>query len=131
MALDKHLVTIVTIYSNISTYYMGRINREGRIGMSEKKSIIGFKIDIIVEPDESGFHAYCPALKGLHTAGDTREEALQNARDAAIAYLESLIKHNDPIPVGIIIRADIERSSTTTTHQISHYTEDLEVACAI
>jgi predicted RNase H-like HicB family nuclease len=99
--------------------------------MSGSKPTIEFKIEIVIEPDESGFHAYCPALKGLHTTGETKEEALQNARDAAIAYLESLIKHNDPIPVGIIIRKDIEGTSTVVTRHITYYTEDLEVACAI
>jgi predicted RNase H-like HicB family nuclease len=99
--------------------------------MSGKKPTIEFRIGIIIEPDEGGFHAYCPALKGLHTAGETKEEALQNAKAAAIAYLESLIKHNDPIPVGIIMRKKVERTSPTATRHISHYTEDLKVACAI
>jgi predicted RNase H-like HicB family nuclease len=94
--------------------------------MSTKKTTIEFKIDITIEPDESGFHAYCPALKGLHVDGDTKEEALQNARDAAIAYLESLIKHGEPIPVGVA-----KRASRGFTSNVSHYTEDLKVACAI
>ena len=68
--------------------------------MQGEKQIIGFKIEVIVEPDEDGFHAYCPALKGLHTCGDTEKEALNNAKDAAIAYLESSIKHGDYIPAG-------------------------------
>jgi len=62
---------------------------------------IQFAINIIVEPDEDGFHAFCPALKGLHVGGDTEAEAIRNATDAAIIYLESLIKHGDPIPVGV------------------------------
>ena len=28
-------------------------------------------VPIVIEPDEGGFHAYCPELKGLHVAGDT------------------------------------------------------------
>jgi predicted RNase H-like HicB family nuclease len=47
--------------------------------------MIKFGVRIIVEPDETGFHAYCPALKGLHTCGETKEEAIQNAKDAALA----------------------------------------------
>ena len=61
--------------------------------------VIKFTIDILIEPDEEGFHAFCPALKGLHVGGRTEKEAIQNATDAAILYLESLIKHGDPIPV--------------------------------
>jgi len=63
-----------------------------------------FKIQIIIEPDGDEFHAYCPDLKGLHTCGNTEQEALVNAQDAAIAYLKSLIKHNEPIPIDIICR---------------------------
>ncbi len=48
---------------------------------------IDLAFDVIIEPDEPGFHAYCPALKGLHVGGDTAEEALQNARDAITAYV--------------------------------------------
>ncbi|MBI5118313.1 type II toxin-antitoxin system HicB family antitoxin [Candidatus Poribacteria bacterium] len=58
-----------------------------------------FEIGICVENDGEGFHAFCPALKGLHVDGDTKEEALENARKAVILYLQSLIKHNEPIPI--------------------------------
>ncbi|MHB1294388.1 MAG: type II toxin-antitoxin system HicB family antitoxin [Anaerolineae bacterium] len=61
---------------------------------------LSFKVCVVVEPDGEGFHAYCPALKGLHVSGDTPAEAVRNAADAACAYIESLIKHNDPLPVG-------------------------------
>ena len=67
-----------------------------------KKEQIAFKIQVIVEPDEGEYHAYCPALKGLHTGGTTREEAYNNAIDAAIAYIETLIEDGNPIPIGVI-----------------------------
>ena len=57
-------------------------------------------IQIIIERDGDGFHAYCPALKGLHTEGNTRLEALYNAHLAAKLYIESCIKHGDSIPTG-------------------------------
>lgn len=69
--------------------------------MMSNEEIIRFTIDITVEPDEDEFHAFCPALKGLHVSGRTEKEAIQNAADAAIIYLKSLIKHGDPIPVGV------------------------------
>jgi len=59
-----------------------------------------FQLVIVVEPDGDEFHAYVPDLKGLHTCGSTEEEALQNAKEAAIAYIQSLIKHGEPIPIG-------------------------------
>ena len=66
------------------------------------ESTITFELDIIVEPDGDEYHAYAPSLKGLHVYGSTEEEALNNAMEAAKAYLLSLIKHGDPIPVGVI-----------------------------
>lgn len=60
------------------------------------------RVRFVVEPDDDGFHAYCPDLKGLHVGGDTVEEALENAMDAAQAYVSSLLKHQDPLPVGAV-----------------------------
>lgn len=68
--------------------------------------VIQFTINIIVEPDDDEFHAFCPALKGLHVGGHTEEEAVRNAVDAGIAYLESLIKHREPIPLGVVMQAE-------------------------
>jgi len=48
------------------------------------KKHIDFQVEIIVEPDGDEYHSYCPALKGLHACGETVDEALSNARDAAI-----------------------------------------------
>jgi predicted RNase H-like HicB family nuclease len=64
--------------------------------------IIRLKVKILVERDDDSFHAYCPDLKGLHVGGDTEKEAVANAVEAVKAYLESLVKHNEPIPVGVI-----------------------------
>lgn len=68
--------------------------------MKREGQPIAFHLTIITEPDGEGFYAHAPALKGLHTCGATEEKALRNAVDAAIAYLESLLKHGDPIPIG-------------------------------
>lgn len=55
---------------------------------------------VILEPEEGGgYHAFCPALRGCHTQGDTLEEALANIREAIQAYLESLKLDGEPIPV--------------------------------
>ena len=82
--------------------------------------VIDFTIQVIVEPDEGGFHAYCPALKGLHVSGDTEEEALQNARDAAMAYLSSLVKHGEPIPLGISSKPSSPRKNGTVRYHTEH-----------
>lgn len=64
-----------------------------------KKITVKFDVDILVKEDGIGYHAFCPALKGLHTSGVTKQEALENAKNAVVAYIRSLLKHNDPIPL--------------------------------
>lgn len=54
---------------------------------------------ILIEQDEDGvFIAECPSLPGCISQGKTRKEALENIRDAIKGYLESLKKHNEPVP---------------------------------
>ena len=60
------------------------------------------KYRIIIEQDEDGiFVTKCPSLPGCVSQGKTREEALKNIKDAIEGYLESLKKHNEPIPPSI------------------------------
>jgi len=89
------------------------------------KSAIEFEVEMFVEPDGSGFHAYCPALKGLHTCGDTQEEAFSNAEDAAIAYLRSLIKYGDPISVGVKQHKTIKERLPLLKNHSKRHTKDL------
>jgi predicted RNase H-like HicB family nuclease len=64
---------------------------------------IRMKYRILIEQDEDGvFVAECPALPGCISQGKTREEALGNIQDAVKGYLESLEKHNEPIPPAIM-----------------------------
>lgn len=57
------------------------------------------KYRVIVEQDEDGVYiAECASLPGCVSQGKTREEALSNIQDAVQGYLQSLKKHNDPIP---------------------------------
>jgi antitoxin HicB len=57
------------------------------------------KFRVIIEQDEDGFFAaHCPTLPGCISQGKTREEAQANIKDAIEGYLESLKKHNEPIP---------------------------------
>lgn len=61
------------------------------------------RVRILVEKDEAGFHAFCPDLRGLHVGGETEAEVQANVKDAVISYVGSLLKHNDPIPVGVLV----------------------------
>ncbi len=57
------------------------------------------KFRILIEVDEDGaFVAECPTLPGCLTEGKTRAEAMDNIKDAIKGYLESLKKHNQPLP---------------------------------
>ena len=46
-----------------------------------------------LEPDGTQWHAFCPELKGCHTFGATKEEALANLKDAVNLYKEPSNKH--------------------------------------
>ncbi len=60
------------------------------------------KYRISIEQDEDGIYvAECPTLPGCISEGSTRKEALENIKDAIHGYLESLKKHNEPIPPSI------------------------------
>lgn len=46
-------------------------------------------LKVIVEPGEDGyFVAHCPSLKSCWSQGKTREEALENIREAIDLFLE-------------------------------------------
>ena len=60
------------------------------------------KYRIVIEEDEDGiFVVECPLLPGCISQGKTRQEAIENIKDAMAGYLESLKKHNEPIPPSI------------------------------
>lgn len=60
------------------------------------------KYRILIEQDEDGiFVAECPSLPGCISQGNSRTEALENIREAILAYIESLEKHGEPIPPSI------------------------------
>ena len=57
------------------------------------------KYRVLIEQDEDGVYvAEVPHLPGCISQGQTREEAVENVREAIAAYLESLEAHGDPIP---------------------------------
>ena len=62
--------------------------------------LIKIKLQLEIERDDNGFHVYCLALKGLHADGATEAEAIETATTAANAYVASLVKHDEPLPVG-------------------------------
>jgi len=54
------------------------------------------KFIVVLEPaEEGGFNVSVPALDGCFTQGETEEEALKNAKEAILCYLEGLEKVNE------------------------------------
>lgn len=49
------------------------------------------RLEVILQKDEDGFYvASCPAIKGCHSQGRTRRQALMNIREAILGCLEVL-----------------------------------------
>lgn len=70
------------------------------------RKMLKIKITVQVEKDGDSFYAYCPGLKGLHVDGATEDEAVDNAIKAASLYLSSMIRHDDPLPIGADFSAE-------------------------
>jgi len=57
------------------------------------------KYRIEIEQDEDGmFIATVPSLPGCISQGANRLEAMKNIKDAANGYIQSLLKHDEPVP---------------------------------
>lgn len=54
---------------------------------------------IIIYPGEDGFWVVeCPSLPGCVSQGETKEEAIENIREAIRGYIGALEEDNLPIP---------------------------------
>ena len=58
------------------------------------------RYSVVLEPDEEGrgYTVMVPALPGCITQGRTRDEALANAREAILGFIEALRKAGEPVP---------------------------------
>ncbi len=59
-----------------------------------KRSAQVREFTVVLEPDEEGYHVFCPALKGCHSWGATKEQALENIAEAIQLWLETAISRN-------------------------------------
>lgn len=78
-----------------------------------------FKIVVVIEPDEPGYHAYTPGLRGIHAEGVTEDEAVQNVIPLIKLYLDSLAKHAEPLTVGPDLQA-LEHPGGLTLSPAAH-----------
>ena len=67
--------------------------------LMEEKTEKKLDYTVILIPDkEGGWSVEVPTLPGCYTQGETRDEAIDMARDAIELYLKSCKAHGDPIP---------------------------------
>ncbi len=57
---------------------------------------------VLHQEEDDGYWVECPSLPGCFSQGDTREESLENIKEAIEAYIESLQEHDEPVPETII-----------------------------
>lgn len=56
--------------------------------MKQQRIVQNF--EVVLEPeDDGGYHIFCPALKGCHSYGATKEEAMDKIKEAIELWLES------------------------------------------
>jgi len=57
---------------------------------------------VFIEQDEDGVYvAEVPVLPGCISQGKTRNEVIDNIKEAITGYLESLQAHDEPVPPSI------------------------------
>jgi len=67
---------------------------------------------IVLEPEaEGGFSVSIPALPEAHTQGDTVDEAIENAREVALAVVTDRRTHGESIPPSDADGVRLERIS--------------------
>jgi predicted RNase H-like HicB family nuclease len=59
-----------------------------------------YSFKVVVEPDEGGYNAYCPALRtfGAVTQGATEEEALRNINEVVQMIVDELREDGIALP---------------------------------
>lgn len=63
------------------------------------------EVEFVFSPqEEGGYHVYAPDLLGLHTQGDTLEEATENAREALALYIEGMREESRSLDFGVVHR---------------------------
>ena len=50
-----------------------------------------FVFSVVIEKDNDGYFAYCPALQGCYTQGDSYEETIENIQDAIRLHIEDYL----------------------------------------
>jgi predicted RNase H-like HicB family nuclease len=72
------------------------------------------------------YHSYSPALQGLHMDGETKKEALENARETAKDFLQIMIERNMPIPLSVLTMEEAKKLPDSM-HKEGYYLEEITI----
>lgn len=88
-------------------------------------------LPVIIQLDEDGYFASCPALQGCYTQGDSSKEILENIKDAILLHLEDRIANgedlfnNDKMKSFIIDDFDLEILRARKNEKLMQYLDQL------
>jgi len=74
-----------------------------RNGRAVEKTPRRYAFTVIVEKDEDGYFASCPALQGCYTDGETYEEALANIAETIQLHVEARRESGEDVPANDVI----------------------------
>jgi predicted RNase H-like HicB family nuclease len=57
-----------------------------------------YKFSVVVEKEQGGFYASCPALPGCYAKGRSRGEVMRAIRTAIRIHIEDMMGDNEGIP---------------------------------
>ena len=86
-----------------------------------KKPAFTVEVTVFIEEDNGAFYAHSPTLPGLHVEGNTEDEVKLLVKDAVVAYVGSLLKHNEPLPIAAISSEIPTAQPYTFTQNIPAY----------
>ena len=62
-----------------------------------------FVLPVVIEKDKDGYFAFCTALQGCYTQGDSYEDALANIGDAIRLHIEDRQTSGESIPTAEMV----------------------------
>jgi len=77
-----------------------------------------YRYTVIVERDEDGMYiAYCPALQGCYSQGESYEEVMKNIKEAIALNIEARKEMGEDIPIEMAIEEVEINEPETGTHK--------------
>ncbi len=80
--------------------------------------MVKYKYTVVIEKDERGMYmAYCPALQGCYTQGETYEEVMENIKEAIELNIEARKEMGEEVPIEMAIEEVEINEPETKTHK--------------